>query len=208
MAKRYCDGSYDNDETNHAVMFNVRTFGKCFPILVTAFGAHFNIPNLYREVAPMAGQGDVDEDRRGFKRMFIVIVNSLTISSIAFGSVGLLGYLTFGSRIQADFSRNFRTDDGLIIGVRFAMAVALITTFPLNMVASRGAVLKLLGWEPTRRVQIPVATVLTALCLLLALICRNVTTALAYNGAVFGTPVCFVLPVLMYMNLPRQNSRV
>merc|ERR1712194_447308 len=86
------------------------------------------------------------------------------------------------------------------------MMFSLCVSFPLSMVAARSSVLKLAGWQLSRRTEVLVATALSVLCLVVALAAGNVAVVLAYNGSVFGTPVCYVLPTVMYLHMPRCNQ--
>jgi len=204
--KRYADDTYDGPYKNNPEILNGTTFGECFPILVGAFGAHYNIPSLYREVAPDAGAGDVAADKKGFRRMFVVITNSLFLSGILYGIVGISVYLTFGSLTEGDFTQNFHTSDGWMIATRLGMTFAISVTFPLSMVAARSSVLKLLDWPLTLRTQIVLATVLSGFCLLVAVLLKDISLILAYNGSVFGTPVCYIVPMVMYLFMPLSGQ--
>merc|ERR1719384_2775681 len=92
---RYFDGTYDGPDRNACSMLNVTTFGECFPILVGAFGAHYNIPALFKEVAPEAGPEQSSEANQvSCQRMLKVIFGALTLSSIVYLVVGVVGYAT------------------------------------------------------------------------------------------------------------------
>ena len=87
------------------IRYAIRTFGDCFPILVGAFGAHFNIPALFREVSTGAGSPgwkNTVAGRAAYRRMMRVIVGALTLSSIAYGLAGLVVYATFGPDTKSD----------------------------------------------------------------------------------------------------------
>mmetsp|Transcript_101904 Transcript_101904/g.328721 ORF Transcript_101904/g.328721 Transcript_101904/m.328721 type:complete len:93 (-) Transcript_101904:105-383(-) len=34
-----------------------------------------------------------------------------------------------------------------------------------------------------------------------------VGTVLAYNGSIFGTPICYIAPALMYLRLPKASQK-
>merc|ERR1740123_1317216 len=90
------------------------------------------------------------------------------------------------------------------------MTLAICASFPLAMISARAAffnlVLRQRGFEMTTVVRVATTTGLTALCLSLAYVCGDVGVVLAYNGSVFGTPVCYVVPAVMYMCLPRGSQ--
>eukprot|EP00927_Polykrikos_kofoidii_P002191 TRINITY_DN10859_c0_g1_i1.p1 TRINITY_DN10859_c0_g1~~TRINITY_DN10859_c0_g1_i1.p1 ORF type:complete len:437 (-),score=61.57 TRINITY_DN10859_c0_g1_i1:77-1387(-) len=219
---RYFDGTYDGPETNNFSMLEVRTFGECFPILVGAFGAHYTIPLLYHEVAPKVGAPSTfglsrsasnaeDETNVAFRRMMRVIVGAVSLSTIVYSTVGIVVYATFGKTTEDDFSKNFASDDRLLLVVRLMLSVAICVSFPLSMVSARVALfniaLKPRGWTMTPTVRIAVSTILSAFCLSVAMLSGDVGVVTAYNGSVFGIPVCFIAPPVMYLCLPRQYQQ-
>mmetsp|Transcript_42333 Transcript_42333/g.78867 ORF Transcript_42333/g.78867 Transcript_42333/m.78867 type:complete len:443 (-) Transcript_42333:60-1388(-) len=209
---RHFDGSYLVNGPPPLTWLNSASFGDCFPILVGAFGAHTNIPLLYREVAPQAGSpnfGDTQAGKKAFRQMMTVIVCSLSISCVVYGWVGIVVYATFGSATKSDFSENFRPDDNLLAVLRLTMTIAICSSYGLMLMSARAAAFHLFmqpyGLEMTRLWRIAMATVLTAFCLGIAVVAKEIGTVLAYNGSVFATPICFIIPTLMYICLPRQS---
>eukprot|EP00434_Breviolum_minutum_P025660 symbB.v1.2.022675.t1/scaffold1992.1/size93445/6 len=232
---RYWDGSYFPDSGPPSLSsFNPSSFGQCFPILVGAFGAHTNIPLLYKELAPGAktpNWGRTEAGKADFWKMIKVITISLTIACCVYGWVGIIVYATFGFETKGDFSDNFRPDDqllaaplagqailqecleyaGIEVVLRLTMACAICSSFALMMISARTAACNLflypLGFVVTPVLRTMAATCLTAICLGVAVVAKQIDTVLAYNGSVFATPVCFVAPPLMYLCLPRQSRR-
>lgn len=212
---RYWDGSYfDASGPPSLAGFKLGSFGHCFPILVGAFGAHTNIPLLYKEVAPGAvtpNWGQTEAGKADFWKMIKVITVSLTIACLVYGWVGIVVYATFGSKTKGDFSENFRPDDQLLVALRATMTCAICSTFALMMMSARAAAcnlfLELLGFAITSVSRAIVATFLTALCLGVAVVAKEIDIVLAYNGSVFATPMCFVAPPIMYLCLPRQSRK-
>eukprot|EP00933_Yihiella_yeosuensis_P079583 TRINITY_DN9260_c4_g1_i2.p1 TRINITY_DN9260_c4_g1~~TRINITY_DN9260_c4_g1_i2.p1 ORF type:complete len:382 (-),score=31.85 TRINITY_DN9260_c4_g1_i2:178-1323(-) len=218
VTKRFVDGSYKvpGDPEADMVAFNFSTFGNCFPILVGAFGAHYNIPALYHEVAPGAGPRDYHKTAAGkvaMRKMKRVLFYAVTISGVVYAWVGLAVYATFGNHTLSDFSQNFRHNDIWFVCVRATTSCAICASFPLVMVSARSAAFSILlqprGWEMTRQLRLFLSTALTALVLGIAVAADNVGVVLAYNGSVFGTPVCFIAPAVMYLwGVPRERRRV
>jgi len=214
VVKRYADGTYDGPDRNGFVAFDLRNFGDCFPILVGAFGAHYNIPALYREVAGGAGSPEWNNTLAGriaLRRMIRVIVGAITLSSIVYGVVGAFVYATFGPGTNSDFTENFHKSDTWLVVVRLTMTLAICASFPLSMVSARNAVFNIFllpnGWEMTGRVRVGLSTALTAFCLGTALVSGgNISAVLAFNGSVFGTPVCYIAPAIMYMRTPKRSQ--
>jgi len=216
---RYSDGTYSSSkyDRNDMVAVNMGTFGNCFPILVVAYGAHWQIPGLYRELAPRACSGDPAflesaEGTKGFWSMARVIVVSLTLSTVVYGTAGVVVYATFGAGTEDNFVKNFSTGDTVVVLVRFLMTLAVCAAFPLVMISARNTVFNLLfqrsGWTMTWRLRLALSTVLSGICLLLgAAAGDDLGTVLDYNGAVFGIPVCYIAPPVMYLKLPRAVQR-
>ncbi|OLQ11026.1 putative sodium-coupled neutral amino acid transporter 6 [Symbiodinium microadriaticum] len=207
---RYFDGSYYTGAVN-LDMLRLDTFGDCFPILVGAFGAHTNIPLLYREVAPQAGAsnfGDTQAGRAAFRQMMSVIGCSLSIACVVYGllqeegsqgafksrrptgsaeGVGIVVYATFGSSTKSDFSENFRADDNLLAVLRVTMMCAICGSYSLMLMSARAAAFNLFlqphGLEMTRLWRIAISTALTAFCFGVAVAADQISTVLAYNGS-------------------------
>merc|ERR1719277_1006607 len=139
-----------------------------------------------------------------------VIVGALTISCALYVQVGTLVYLTFGPDTKDDFTKNFRPDDALLILVRFTMAMSICATFPLVMIAARNTTLDLFlqsdEAQPPTGARIALATLLTGLCLIMAEKVGSLNIVMGFNGALFGTPVSYVLPMVMYLTLPREKQ--
>lgn len=211
---RYADGTYNGPDRNNFAILEAKTFGSCFPILVGAFGAHYNIPSLYREVAPGAGAaewGTTAEGSAAFRRMMKIICAAVTLSGLVYGWVGLVVYATFGTSTHSDFTENFSPADGWLVLVRLTMAFAICASFPLTMVSARNAAFNIAlqprGMVMSSSLRIMLTTALTALCLGLAAAAGDIGVVLAYNGSVFGTPVCYIAPAIMYLRLPRQHQK-
>merc|ERR1719384_2370911 len=142
--------------------------------------------------------------------MFKVILGALSLSSVVYGGVGLVVYATFGNTTHSDFSENFHPDDSLLVIVRATMTLAICASFPLTMISARMAFFNVFlrprGLEFTTSVRVATATGLTAGCLSLATVSGDIGIVLAYNGSIFGTPVCYVIPAVMYAFLPSGDQ--
>eukprot|EP00811_Abedinium_folium_P034048 NODE_6964_length_1621_cov_6.056894.p1 GENE.NODE_6964_length_1621_cov_6.056894~~NODE_6964_length_1621_cov_6.056894.p1 ORF type:complete len:425 (-),score=77.76 NODE_6964_length_1621_cov_6.056894:169-1443(-) len=203
---RACDGSYHTEALDSLALFKPNTIGDSFPIIAVIFGAHFNVPQLYSEVAPEAGApgfGATDAGKLAFRRMFCVISAACTISAFICGWIGMAVYITFGDETQSNFSLNFREDDGWLIFVRVMATFLTIGCFPLTMVAARNTTCELFGLPNAMRARIMMSTILCAGVLSVAVLGGTFGTVLDYNGSLFGTPVCYIAPALMYLRLPR-----
>lgn len=217
---RYSDGTYRDPsyDRNDMVAFNIRSFGNCFPILVGAYGAHFNIPRLYREVAPeaeangSAAFANSAAGKEAFRRMGRVVMLALTFSTLVYGTVGTAVYATFGAGTADNFAKNFKANDSIVIVVRLLMSISICVSFPIVIVSARGATFNLFlqrhGWRMTRRLRVLLSTVLSGIVLVLGIAAGDsLGTVLDYTGAIFGTPVCFVAPAVIYLCMPRVQQQ-
>jgi len=232
VLKRYIDGTYGEPGSQHLEALDLQSFGSCFPILVTALGAHYNVPALFREVSPNCDRSESritsDAGQRGWKNMCSVLMYAVTISTLIYGVVGVTVYATFGSGTHPDFTENFLPSDVWLVIVRGMLALAICAAFPLTMISTRtslfdsvvqlwrarnggngdGSSRELGRLVMTTTTRIIVSTVATGLCFLMAACAGDIGIVLAYNGSVFGTPVCYIAPAVMYLGLPRHEQRM
>eukprot|EP00756_Hemistasia_phaeocysticola_P022361 Hpha_TRINITY_DN15829_c1_g14::TRINITY_DN15829_c1_g14_i1::g.191223::m.191223 len=191
---RYADSSYPSDNVTMEA-FDGSRVGNTFPILVVAFGAHFNVLRFYKELRD-----------RSQKKMAVVISVSAVLAALVYGAAGIAVYATFGSCTDADFSKNYHSDDKWIIVVRCFMLFALCVSFPLVMVSARGNVASLAQIQPSFPSRFGITTVLTGICLGVAVAAGDPGPVLDYNGSVFGTPVCYIAPPTLYLMMPRDKQ--
>eukprot|EP01062_Namystynia_karyoxenos_P078092 TRINITY_DN7993_c0_g1_i1.p1 TRINITY_DN7993_c0_g1~~TRINITY_DN7993_c0_g1_i1.p1 ORF type:complete len:452 (+),score=140.47 TRINITY_DN7993_c0_g1_i1:83-1438(+) len=202
---RYSDGRYE-DESNpgwpvHLSAFDSGNIAKTFPILVVSYGIHFNCLRFYYELR-----------ERSQARMRKVICGAIGLSTLVYATVGMIVYATFGRCTESDFTGNFDSADVWIGVVRVAMLIALINSYPLVALSARRAVDQLFmqprGWEMTPPRRVLVTTLITVVCLGIATLANDPGVVLDYNGSVFGTPVCYIIPPVFYLLLPRSSQSV
>lgn len=66
---------------------------------------------------------------------------SLFVAGAMCLTLGLAGYLSFGSNVEGDVLNNFSTDDQLMIVARLLLALTMVFTYPMEMVVARHTVL-------------------------------------------------------------------
>eukprot|EP01062_Namystynia_karyoxenos_P060414 TRINITY_DN51999_c0_g1_i1.p1 TRINITY_DN51999_c0_g1~~TRINITY_DN51999_c0_g1_i1.p1 ORF type:complete len:455 (+),score=163.23 TRINITY_DN51999_c0_g1_i1:85-1449(+) len=203
VIERYAAGTYANKSNPgwpvHMELIDGGKIGKTFPLLVVAMGAHFNILRFYQEM----------EDRTPAKMNFVICF-AIILAAAVYGAAGMVVYATFGKCTKSDFTSNFDSDDTWITVVRCAMLFALIVSFPLVLLSARATmdalVLQPRKIELTTARRLLLATALTAVCLGIAVAAGDPGIVLDYNGSVFGTPVCYIFPPVLYLMQPRQNQ--
>lgn len=86
-----------------------------------------------------------------------IINGSIAISSIGFLSVGITGYLTFGSNTLGNIMLNYNPDSIFVVFGNFALASMLLLSFPLLFYPLRIACNNLVVWfEINYRQSVPV----------------------------------------------------
>jgi len=233
VLKRCNDGTYGKPGQQNVDILNLQTFGSCFPILVTALGAHCSVPSLFLEIVPRNDRSAIsisdDAGNIAQKNMCRVLLYAVTISTFVYGIIGTTVYVTFGSYTNPDFSGNYHSNDTWMVVVRMTLAAAICTVFPLTIVSSRTSLFNLMNkiWNAchagnagdvasracppptmTRALQFAISTGITGMCFTLAVCVGNIGVVLDYSGLVFGIPVCYIAPVAMYLCLPRHKQRV
>lgn len=176
-------------------------FAVLLAILATAFLAHYNAPNFFEQLAP-----DSNGNKEG--RFFIMSVMGFSAAALIFCMVMCGGFLTFGKASLGLILNNYAATDGLAILARVAIAVSLITAYPLVFMGLRKQFVALTGEmgeklynESPRALTISLLAVVT----LVALNLRNLGTLAAFAGAIFGSFLVYVAPAVMVIRAQQRG---
>jgi len=170
-------------------------------ILSTAFLAHYNSPMFYRQLDPGPGG-----DKMG--RFAVVTVASFMITGCIFSTVMVGGFLTFGTSCSGLILNNYSASDTLAFVARAAIALSLVTSYPLVFANVRQQFLTLIGdrGEAFAAKRPDAFTVLLlAAVTSLALCLRDLGKLVAISGAVFANFLIYVAPALMVLSAQRRN---
>lgn len=166
-------------------------------ILATAYLAHYNAPNFFEQLAPGP---DGTKDRR----FLVVSVMGFALSALIFSVVMCGGFLTFGKSSLGLILNNYAATDRFAMLARCAIAVSLLTAYPIVFYSLRKQFVALLGktgeqlaTESPRALTIGLLSTVT----MVALNVRNLGKLAAFTGAIFGSFLIYVGPALMMIGL-------
>jgi len=171
-------------------------------MLSTAYIAHFNAPKFYRELK-----------NNTLKRFNTVVSTSFGISIALYAIVSSLAFLTFGGACSGLILNNYSTNDQLISLSRFAIAISLISSYPLLFVGLRDGLFDLLRLEESSinninhtRYRYVLSTIgLLGIITALAFKITDLTFVASMSGAVLGTSLIFIYPTLMFRAAVRND---
>ena len=157
----------------------------------TAYMAHFNAPSFFK---------DAGRDAAKFSK---VVRNGFGLSVLINVLVMAAGYLTFGGVSQGLILNNYANADGLAAVARLLFGVSVVFTFPLAYAAVKigvkGTVARLLKGKSDDTVDKAVVLGPLALITAIALALDDVGIVVALTGALMGSAVIYILPMLMLL---------
>jgi len=161
-----------------------------------AFFCHYNSPRYYIELKTNT-----------IPRFSQVTNVSFGISALVYFLIGALGYFTFGANTDGFILNNYSQTDDLASACRFAIAIALIFTYPLPFIGTRDGLLDLfsIGAEWQTSTNLNALTVgMLSMFTLMAYKFTDLGLVNAVGGAAFGTAVVFVFPSIMFYSAVNQ----
>ncbi|KAL7515792.1 hypothetical protein ACHAWX_000869 [Stephanocyclus meneghinianus] len=211
MAMRCFDGTYDANKSGKHLGSSI----KATPLFVEgappplganalllmcmcfmAFFCHYNAPRYYIELKTNT-----------IPRFSQVTNVSFGISALIYFLIGALGYFTFGANTDGFILNNYSQTDDLASACRFAIAIALIFTYPLPFIGTRDGILDLfsIGAEWQTSTNLNALTVgMLSMFTLMAYKFTDLGLVNAVGGAAFGTAVVFVFPSIMFYSAVNQ----
>jgi len=154
----------------------------------------------------------VEETSLPLRRLpsFDLISGAAIVSGLlVYAPTMLLPYMSFGSEIKPNFMENYDLSEGPIKVAYFAAALAVGTSFPLQIHPMRRALLGLLPpaqgetTEGLRRIGV------TGICVMVALamaIGTNLELVMQITGLVGGNTACFVMPIWLFVKSSGTSS--
>jgi amino acid permease len=137
-----------------------------------------------------------------------VVALGFGISILLTAWIAAVGFSTFGGACSGLVLNNYSSKDVPMSLSRFAVALALVFSYPLAFQGCRDGFLDLSGMKNPSNAKLNVTTVLLLLALTsLATILKDVSFVLAFGGATLGNALCYVYPALMYMKV-RPDRKV
>jgi amino acid permease len=157
-----------------------------------AYVAHYNAPIYYREMK-------TSDPSASFSQMvlasFIILIGLYTITMIA-------GYRTFGDTCKGNILLNYHEDDKLAMGGRIATGLSILFGFPLVMTGARESLINVsttLGYPQLNLDSNRFLLVFSMLSVvsLVAVLVDDVSIIVGLNGAIMGSCITYVCPVLI-----------
>jgi amino acid permease len=171
-----------------------------FFTFVFSFTCHQNGPTIYGELKD-----------RSLARMARAIGYSVLGSLSLYVTVGLVGYMTFGSTVPSDLLTAYQGNDVPVNICRVLMAVHVATCYPLQANPFRIAVAHLFGcelWDPNfpnspKRYHFMITTVFLIVTFAIAASTDNLGLVFNLIGATGSNLITYVLPALFYEKITR-----
>ena len=130
-----------------------------------------------------------------------IVVSSLRILAVFYIVMTSYGFLAFGSNSDGFIINNYSTQDPIASICRFAIAVAIIFTYPLPFIGVRDGILGIFE-VPTERqtpaFKLVITTTILATFTIIAVQFDDLGLVNAVGGGSLGTLVVFVFPSLMF----------
>jgi len=170
-----------------------------FSILATAFLAHYNAPLFFEQLAP-------GPDGSKSKRFALVSMIGFGTAALIYSLVMVGGFVTFGLNSSGLILNNYASADPLAELARAAIALSLITAYPLVFFSLRKQVVSAMAkrgmdlLNPGRlNIGLLVLVTLCALCL------HDLGKVASFAGACFGTFLIYVAPALMVLRAQQRG---
>jgi amino acid permease len=170
-------------------------------MLSTAYLAHYNSPIFYQQLAP----GPDGEKKRRFEK---VCVSSFLGAVCFFATVMVTGFLTFGSSCHGLILNQYSAADKLAFLARVAIALSLITSYPLVFASVKQQFVSLLGAKgeemSAKQPDVITAVLLTGITVM-ALYLRNLGKVVAVGGALFANFLIYIAPAVMVLRAEQKS---
>mmetsp|Transcript_29859 Transcript_29859/g.49928 ORF Transcript_29859/g.49928 Transcript_29859/m.49928 type:complete len:483 (+) Transcript_29859:119-1567(+) len=167
-------------------------------MLSTAFVAHYNAPSFMNELE------DASVPR------FNKVVKGGFSASIAMSIfVMAVGFLTFGGSSAGFVLNNYSGKDLFATASRFAIGIALITSYPFTFSGLREGIFdfcKLKG-NAREKAFFPLTVMGLGLLTALAIAVKDVSFVVSLSGAMFGCAVMFVIPAIMNISQIKKTAK-
>lgn len=173
-----------------------------FPLFNTAFCAHYNVLNIYRELQLPT-----------VKRMDKVIMGTAVIT-IAFNSImALFGYFAFTDTVASDVTRNIASLKGGTIFfyiANVAMIIVMLFSYPLLQFAIR-RVIESIFWKEDavvpKKWRYSIIVFLILFPPLIASFVDSIDQILSFSASLFGTPITFIFPGMFVMTINKRHKK-
>ena len=158
-------------------------------MLSTNFICHYNAPRFLNEIK-------VPSVAQTIRRYNKIATNGFVASILFSMAMMSLGFLTFGSNTMGYILNNYAANDGLATIARFAIACALLTSYPLAFLGLRDGVFDFfkVSKQNRDRLHLPATMGILGAITTLAWFLKDVGFVVSISGAFFGSLLLFGFP--------------
>lgn len=213
MTKRMLDGTYAPGGKFYSTLSSIPFFSLTsqwnyagifilLSMLSTSFIAHYSASKFYTEL----------EDATP-KRYSRVVSLAFTSAIIFFLSVMFVGYFTFGGSTSSFVLLNYSISDPLASISRFAIGIALLTSYPFAFSGLREGILDFFNvksQEDREKNFMKYTLVLSSILTSLAIVLKDVGFVVSLSGSTFGCFLMFLVPAFFNIahakKLLKENS--
>ena len=171
-------------------------------MLATNYICHYNAPRFLNEIK-VASMGQTL--RRYNKMADLGFLISIFFSMLMM----LLGFLTFGGNAMGFVLNNYASSDALASFSRFAIATALLTSYPLAFLALRDGVFDFFKVDTKARdaLHYPATIAILGMLTSLAFVLKDVGFVVSIAGALFGSMLIFGIPYILKNAFVRKGAK-
>ncbi|KAK3128967.1 hypothetical protein QOZ80_6BG0469140 [Eleusine coracana subsp. coracana] len=185
---------------------NICCFGSLVPVLVTAYGCHYNVHQIHNEL-------------KDSSQMESIVHTSLILCSTVYLATSFFGFLLFGESTLSDVLANFDSNLGIPYGsilndvVRVSYAVHLMLVFPMIFYALRLNLDGLLFSSSARTLSFDNRRfgVMTAMLLLMIFLSANFIPSIwdifQFTGATAAVCFEFIFPAAITLRDPHSIAK-
>jgi len=160
-----------------------------FPFFTFAYQCHPQIPPIYSELKD-----------KSVKKMSYIVSAAMIVESFIYISIGVLGYVAFGSDTKANIIDNYASDDIPMTIVRATMIVHFLSAIPINFLPIRIHFYQFLNISKLEQeklwIHITTTTGLLGICVFLAIVAPGASVFFSLVGSTCGVVIIFVFPGL------------
>lgn len=131
-----------------------------------------------------------------------VVHTAVAIETALYLTIGLAGYLLYGSRVEGNVLENFAIDDPLGSAAQACIGVAIILTFPLNVHPARFTLQTMVLDEadtPSDTFTNATTAGLVLGALAVATFVPSLSALFSFLGATTGSLIAFILPATFHL---------
>jgi len=179
---------------------DVIQFLRRFAIISQVFGASQNVPCIVNTLVNPTQ-----------KRLRFIFLSSITICLVVYLGAAYSGYITFGAIVDSNVLRSYPSGLMPINIARFAITLALLGSYPVQLQPARNSISVLLFGVRARKLKfityLAVTIGIWGSTVAVALSTDNLGTVLTFLGALATVPLTFIFPNLFYIKIKtRSNS--